>query len=180
MKNITATKKLTDTVQERMLKIELAMQYIAYDIWLCQNYLNSLTGQERIAKQKIFDDNIITKLIENKKLEEEYNSLKFQKKSKKLNNFFDHPGTLFVINQDTALKVKPQKQYRKYLESQAEHVEEIILYIFKEMKNKKFIAARFLDSQKSPGDENLFEKVTIKNAKIVMFDGKDFDCIIVK
>lgn len=106
--------------------------------------------------------------------------LSSRKKSKKLNSFFDHPGTLFVINQDTALKVKPQKQYRKYLESQAEHVEEVTLYILKEMKNKKFIAARFLDSQKSPGDENLFEKVTIKNAKIVMFDGKDFDCIIVK
>ena len=87
---------------------------------------------------------------------------------------------MFVINQDTELKVKPQKKYRKYLESQAEHVEEVTLYIFKEMKNKKFVAARFLDSPKFPSDENLFEKVTIKNAKIVMFDGEDFDCIIVK
>ena len=199
-KNINTT-NLTDTVQERMLKIELAMQFIAYDVCLVLQIptAHCLAGASVFGTAGVYIANSlgmetslcfgsesedITPLIElakidKKKLDDEYNCLKLENNSKKLNSFFDHPGAFYVLNQDTALKDKSQKEYRDYLESQAEHIDEISLYIFKELKNEKFVPARFVDSEKFDNDENLFEKVTIKNAKILHIDGKDFDCIII-
>ena len=177
-KNINTT-NLTDTVQERMLKIELAIQFIVYDIWLSQNHLDSLSHRERRIMQKTFDDNLVNKLIEKKTLEDEYDILKFKKKNQKLNTFFDHPGAIFVLNRDTALGVKEQKEYREYLESQAEDAEEITLYVLKPMQNEKFTPARFLNSKKFSDDINLFEKITIKSARIITFDSQNFDCIVI-
>ena len=163
-----------------MLKIELVIQYITYDIKCCRDYLDSLCEHERRILNNMISDKMAAEIIKKMRFEREYNNLKHQNKSKKLNTFFDHPGAIFFINQGTTSDTKKLKEYREYLESKAEYVSKTTLYIFEPMKDSKFTPARFLESKKFLNDENLFKKATLENAKLIHIDGEDFDCIIVK